>query len=54
MGVVRQFLTELLPLDLVKFLKIPVSVQYLSKGLMNPNDILYTDVSWEDAGQFQR
>ena len=28
-----------------------VSVHFLSEGLMDLNDIWYTDVSWGDAGQ---
>jgi hypothetical protein len=38
-------LRELLPLDLENFLKMTVSVHFLSDGLMDSNYIWYTDVS---------
>jgi hypothetical protein len=36
---------KLLPLDLENFLKMTVSVHFLSDGLMDSNYIWYTDVS---------
>jgi hypothetical protein len=43
-------LEKLLPLDLENFLKMTVSLHFLSDGLMDSNYICYTDVSWRDAG----
>jgi hypothetical protein len=43
-------LEKLLPLDLENFLKMTVSVHFLSDGFMDSNYIWYTDVSWRDAG----
>jgi hypothetical protein len=43
-------LENLLPLDLKNFLKMIVSVHYLSDALMDWNDIWCTDVSWRNAG----
>jgi hypothetical protein len=41
----RLLLEKLLPLDLENFLKMTLSVYFLSDGLMDSNDIWYTDVS---------
>jgi hypothetical protein len=45
-------LEKLSPLDSENFLKMKVSVHFLSDGLMDSNYIWYTDVSWRDAGCF--
>jgi hypothetical protein len=45
MGAARLLLEKLLPLDLENFLKMTVSVHFLSDGLMDSNDIWYADVS---------
>jgi hypothetical protein len=39
-----------LPLDLKNFLKMAVSVDFVSDGLMDSNYVWYTDVSLRDAG----
>jgi hypothetical protein len=45
MDAAQLLLEKLLPLDLENFLKMTVSVHFLSDGLMDSNDIWYTDVS---------
>jgi hypothetical protein len=50
MDVAWLLLEKLLSLNLGNFLKMTVSVHFLSDGLMDSNYIWYTDVSWRDAG----
>ena len=45
MGAAQLFLEKLLPLDLENLLKMTVSVHFLIDGLMDSNDIWYTDAS---------
>jgi hypothetical protein len=45
MDVTRLLLEKLLPLDLENFLKMTVSVHFLSDGLMDSNYIWYIDIS---------
>jgi hypothetical protein len=45
MGMTQLLFKELLPLELEDFLKMTVSVLFLSDGLMDSNYIWYTDVS---------
>jgi hypothetical protein len=45
MGATQLLLKKLLPLDLENFMKMTVSVHFLIDGLMDSNDIWYTDVS---------
>jgi hypothetical protein len=45
MGAARLLLEKLLPLDLENFLKMTVSVHFLSDGLMDSNYVWYKDVS---------
>jgi hypothetical protein len=45
MDAARLLLEKLLPLDFENFLKMSVSVHFLSNGLMDSNHIWYTDVS---------